>query len=180
MHLTWRDARLLPEETEYEILDGDLIALPFPGPNHRRIIGNLEAVLHRQIARMAWGKVFQRPSGVVLSKTMLVVPDLFLVRKNRLGIIHNGKALGAPDLMVEIVSNSGQEANAIRKRRLYASHGVREFWMLSLLRRTVDIFIWSELGYIKAKPPVAHECILSPLLPMLRIPLEKIFSGRVL
>jgi Uma2 family endonuclease len=176
VNFTWRDAHLLPEDNDYEILDGDLLALPFPDAYHRRIAGNLEAALRRQIGGMGWGEIFHRPCGVVLSKTTLVMPDLFLIRNSRLGIIHGGKALGAPDLMIEIVSNNSQEGVLRTKRRLYAHHGVREYWVLSLLARRVEVFIWSEVGYVMAKSQVASECTSSLQLPMLRIPLAKIFS----
>ena len=180
MHFTWHDAHLFPEDYYYEILDGDPHPVPFPDTYHRRIAGNLEAALRSQIGGMDWGEVFHRPCGVVLSRTTLVVPDLFLIQKNRLGIIHGGKVLGAPDLMIEIISIDRQEADLMAKRRLYARHGVREYWVLSLLARKVEVLIWSEIGYIKAKQQVATGCISSSQLPMLRIPLGKIFSDRII
>ncbi|MBP1608758.1 MAG: hypothetical protein H6Q04_993 [Acidobacteria bacterium] len=177
MHFTWHDAHLLPEDYEYEILDGNPHAIPFPDPYHRRITGSLEAALHSQICKMDWGRVFHRPCGVVLGKKTLVIPDLFLIRKSRLGIIRGGKALGAPDVIIEIVSSGGRELDLVTKRRLYARHGVLEYWIFSSLTRKVEVLIWSEVGYVKAKPQVTSECISSLLISMLRIPLGKIFSN---
>jgi len=179
MHFTWQDAHLLPEDHSYEILEGNLFAVPFPDTYHKRITRNLEAALHRQIGRLNWGEVFHSPCCVVLGKTTAVVPDLFLIRKTRLGIMDGGKALGAPDLIIEIVSNGRRETDLTAKRRLYARYNVQEYWILYPLARRVEILIWSEAGYIRAKPQVATECILSPLLPTLRIPLREVFSDHI-
>jgi len=176
---TWHDARLLPEDQNYEILDGVLLAVPSPDTLHRHVVRNLEAALRRQISRMDWGEVFHPPRGVVLSKTTLVLPDIFLLRKTRMGIIQGGKAIGAPDLIIEIVSNNSRVADLMAKRRLYAHHSIPEYWIVSPLARRVEVLIWSEVGYVMAKPRVATECILSPLLPMLRIPLREVFSDRI-
>jgi Uma2 family endonuclease len=172
---TWHDAHLLPEDQSYEILDGNLLAVPSPNIVHRHVIRNLEAALRRQISQMDWGEVFHSPPGVVLSKTTLVLPDIFLLRKTRMGIIQGGKALGAPDLIIEIATANGRVADLTAKRRLYAQHGIPEYWIVSPSARRVEVLIWSEVGYVRAKPRVATECILSPLLPMLRIPLGEIF-----
>jgi Uma2 family endonuclease len=176
---TWRDARLLPEDSTYEILDGDLLAHSFPDVDRKRIACNLDAALRSEIGKMGWGEVFRRPCGVVLSKTTLVLPDLFLIRKNRLGIIYGGNALGAPDLIIEIHSNDGQEADLATKRKLYSRYGVREYWILSVLTRRVEVLIWSEVGYIRTKQQVATGYISSPSLPILQISLGKIFSDHI-
>ena len=174
---TWRDAHILEGDNNYEILDGDLLPTSLPDVYHRRVADNLRLDLRRQINRLDWGKVYRHPYCIVLNKTTLVSPDLFLLHKSRLGIIQGRKALGAPEIVIEIDSEKSREEDLMTRRRLYARHGVREYWLLSPLTHRVEVLIWSEVGYIKINSQVASERIFSPLLPMLHISLAKIFSN---
>ncbi len=46
---------------------------------------------------------------------------------------------GAPDLIVEVTSVSSRERDRVRKRRVYARSGVREYWLVELSPRAITI-----------------------------------------
>jgi Uma2 family endonuclease len=59
----------------------------------------------------------------------------------------------APDWICEIVSPSNAAHDRVRKRRLYAEHGVAFYWLLDPLERTLEALrlepascAWMEIG----------------------------------
>lgn len=176
INFTWHDLQLLPQDQRYEILDGSLLTVSSPDSIHRGIVCNLEATLRHQMALMDWGAIFHTSWSVVLSKTTLVIPDIFAIRKARLGIIQGRRVLGAPDLIIEIDSKNNRAAELTAKRRIYARHGLREYWIVSPSIRRVEVLIWSEAGYVKTQQPSGNDRVFSPLLPMLQVHLTQIFQ----
>ena len=51
----------------------------------------------------------------------------------------NGYLLGAPDLVVEILSPSNTEAATTERERICLENGAREFWPVDLVRHTVRV-----------------------------------------
>jgi Uma2 family endonuclease len=49
--------------------------------------------------------------------------------------------IGAPDLIVEILSPSNPKHDCVTKFNLYEEHGVREYWIVDPRQKTVNIFL---------------------------------------
>jgi Uma2 family endonuclease len=47
--------------------------------------------------------------------------------------------MGAPDLVVEIISSGSLQRDRYEKRDLYAQFGVKEFWLADVANRSIDI-----------------------------------------
>ena len=67
--------------------------------------------------------------AVVLADTNVVEPDITFVSASRMDIVESDNIRGAPDLVVEIISPSNSERDVVRKRDIYARHGVGEYWI---------------------------------------------------
>ncbi len=77
------------------------------------------------------GEVFHAPCDVVLSNADVVQPDLLFVSHKRAHLLLGGaNVLGAPDLVVEILSTATAGRDQTLKRALYAKHGVQEYWLV--------------------------------------------------
>ena len=77
---------------------------------------------------------------MVLSKTDVVQPDLLFVSDERAHLLLGGdNVLGAPDLVVEILSPATAGRDRTLKRALYARHGVKEYWLVDPDARTVTV-----------------------------------------
>ncbi|MCL4177417.1 MAG: Uma2 family endonuclease [Verrucomicrobia bacterium] len=85
------------------------------------------------------GEVFFAPVDVVLDETNVVQPDLVYVSIAKAGILERRGIMGAPDLVVEIISLTSLCRDRYDKRELYVRFGVKEFWLADLANRYIEI-----------------------------------------
>ena len=137
---TYEDYQHTPEDQRFELLDGELTMVPAPNLRHQRIGTRLGALLHAFVQERDLGEVFHAPCDVVLSNTDVVQPDLLFVSEERAHLLLGGdNVLGAPDLVVGILSPSTAGRDRTLKRALYARHGVKEYWLVDPDARTVTV-----------------------------------------
>jgi len=117
---------------------------------------------------------------VVFSNLDVVVPDLVYVSNERSKIVTEKNLQGAPDLVVEILSESTRKTDEITKRKLYERFGVKEYWILDPVLDTAKVFHRGVKGFERpaALSVEANEALTSPLFPGLTIPLADIFASR--
>jgi len=172
---TYHDYLLLPEDKRYELVEGELFLVPAPNIPHQGISRELMAVLHRYVRDHDLGKIFYAPCDVVLSSENVVQPDLLFVAKERMSILTYANVQGAPDLAVEILSDSTAQRDLSVKRKLYAKYGVREYWIVDPESKSVEVLSWTETGY-RTEAVYPHTARLSsPLFPNLNLNLADIF-----
>lgn len=175
VRFNYRDYLLLPEDKRYEILDGELYVVAAPNIKHQRVSKKLEIALIRQVEEMGLGEILHAPCDVILSEENVVQPDILFIRKERLGIIGETNLAGAPDLVIEIVSAGTRGKDLEIKRKIYASFGVLEYWVVDPETATVEVLVWSEAGYVSSGLYSRSQRLASPLLPELNLSLSEIF-----
>ena len=121
------------------------------------------------------GQVLQAPCNVVFSRECIMQPDIFFVRKERSGLVGRMSLCGAPDLIVEILSRDTREKDLRIKRKIYSRFEVKEYWTVDPDCETIEVLLWSELGYASGGVYGKPDCLSSPALPKLRLPLRNIF-----
>ena len=80
------------------------------------------------------------------------VPDIFFVSKARLSIVKQTVVEGAPDLVVEVVSPESQSRDRRKKYQEYEKAGVREYWIIDPLSRTVEWYSLKGKKYVLIEP----------------------------
>lgn len=175
VRFTYNDYLLLPEDKRYEILDGDLYVVAAPGTKHQRISLNLEVALFQHVTAKGRGQILHAPCDVLLSAENVVQPDILFVGKERSGIIGEANLQGPPDLVIEILSPTTRSKDLELKRKTYARFGIQEYWILDPEAGTVEVLVWSEIGYVTAGVFGKSDCLSSPLFPELNLPLAEIF-----
>jgi Uma2 family endonuclease len=65
------------------------------------------------------------------------VPDICYIRKAKADIIGQDAIRGAPDIVIEILSESTQEVDRFTKRAEYGASGVLEYWVVDIPSRAV-------------------------------------------
>lgn len=176
VRFTYQDYQMLPEDKRFEILDGDLCMIASPNTRHQRISKRLLIELAQQIERKGLGEVFQAPFDVILSEENVVQPDILFVEKSRSVLIGEPNLRGTPDLVVEILSAGSRKKDSEVKRKIYARFGVREYWIVDPDAETIEVLLWSEIGYVTHRVFSKCDSLSSPLLPELRIKLSEIFE----
>lgn len=170
------DCLHLKQKSTCEILNGEMKALPFPSTKHQRILSKMAALLLYALENKGRGTVLSAPCSVMLSPWDIVRPDLLFIRKNRSGIIGEQMIMGSPDLVVEILGRNTLERDTREKRKIYADAGIAEYWIVDPETQSVEMLIWSELGFISAGVMYPGSSMPSLLLPDLHLPLSRIFN----
>jgi Uma2 family endonuclease len=176
VRFTYADYRNLPEESRYEIIDGDLQMSPSPTTAHQRIALRLADLLMRWARKTGTGEVFIAPCDVVLSETDVVQPDIFFVSKGRQSIIGEKAILGAPDLVVEVLSPATADRDRTAKAKLYARAGVAELWLVDPESRTIEILVNSPSGFARHGLANLGEIAKSATLDGLAVSADSIFG----
>ncbi len=139
---TWEDVLRMPDDgNRYEFIGGRLYVTGPPWVRHHRVSDRLRSALKRMLQAPGHGEVFYAPLLVEFPGTGdRVQPDIFFVSNERRGIIKETQILGAPDLVVEIVSSSTAHRDRGIKLDLYARRGVREYWIVDPDEDVVDVW----------------------------------------
>jgi Uma2 family endonuclease len=176
--LTYEDYLLFPEDGyRHELIDGEHFVTPAPSRKHQAVSLRLGYFLFDFLRRHPLGEVFQAPFEVVLSTSDVVQPDLVYVAHERAGILTERNAAGAPDLAVEILSESTRRNDETRKLRLYERCGVREYWLVDPADEAVKVYRRKGERLVLAArlSAAARDVLATPLLPGLGIALAEIF-----
>ena len=172
---TYEDYLNTPDDTRYELLDGELVMPPAPGEFHQSVSIQLGAKLFLFTSEHSLGRVYHAPFDVVLSDMDVVQPDLIFVSNERADIITPANIQGAPDLVVEILSPSTATRDKTFKRSLYARHGITEYWMVDLTEKTITVLRLGEHGFEVVDTYGEGETLTSPTLQGFTLNLDDIF-----
>ncbi len=173
---TFEDYLNISDDKRYELIEGELLMTPSPVPGHQRISGKLEFELRKFITENNLGEVFDAPCDVYLDKENVVQPDILFISKERLGIIGEKNIQGAPDIVIEIISESSAYRDLVQKKRLYARFGVKEYWIVIPEEESIEIYILMDNTYHLNKTYSKDDILESPCLKDLKIKLKEIFE----
>ena len=135
----------LPEEKRAELIDGQIYETEPPSILHQRISIALANKIADYIdSKKGNCKVFPAPLAVFLNNdnTTYVEPDISVICDNNK--IDDRGCNGAPDMAIEIVSKSSQHMDYLIKLFKYRTAGVREYWIVNPMKRTVLVYIFGE------------------------------------
>ncbi len=167
----------LPEGPPYfQLIDGELFMSPSPHFFHQEIILNIASLIREYLRKHPIGKVVVAPSDVEFDKDNIFQPDVFFISKERLGIVDNHGAKGAPDLVIEVISGSTGRLDLGPKKTIYAQKGVLEYWVVLPETREVEVYRLPESADRPALKLAEGETLTTPLLPGLELPLAEIFA----
>ena len=173
--LTYEDYRKTSDDQRYELLDGVLVVLPTPNIAHQRVLGDLLCELFDFLKDKELGEAFMRVA-VVLSNTNVVDPDITFVSAGRMDIIGIDDVQGAPDLVVEVISPSDPARDLVRKRVIYARHGVGEYWVVDPDARLIRVMALEGGGYRVTGEYGVGDKLTSPTLKGLALEVEDVFA----
>jgi Uma2 family endonuclease len=128
----------------YELIKGELIRMPPPGHIHGRVIMRIAGPLYQHVIANKLGFVYAAETGFLIHQNPDTVraPDAVFVEQRRVesaGEVE-GYWVGAPDLVVEVVSPSDSVGYVEDKVEQWIEAGSRLVWVISPKLRTVTVY----------------------------------------
>ncbi len=178
----WTSADLagFPDDgTRRELIAGALFISRRPHVYHQVASDGCVFALNAWSKRRHVGLAVSAP-GLIFSPEDDVVPDVVWVSTARLPhILSGGKLYAAPELAVEILSPGKRNVARDRevKRKLYSRYGVREYWIVDWVARTVEVYRRAGEQLALAATLLDGDTLISPLLPEFALPLAELFAA---
>lgn len=154
------------------------IAKMSPAPNtfHQEYSGNLHYYFKDYLKNKNC-KVFSAPIDVYLptkDKKSVVQPDIIVVCD--LTKIQIKGCVGAPDIVVEILSPGNSKKEMNDKYDLYEEAGVKEYWVVFPDEQVVQIYE-NLNGHFQSRKPLANgDKITTPILEGFELEVDEIFA----
>ena len=180
-YLTWQFSERV------ELIKGWLYKM---SPAPRRVHQKIEVILLNNFFNFletSKCEVYPAPFDVRLIKNKgqknqeintVVQPDICVICD--LEKLDDKGCIGAPDLIIEILSDSTAKKDYNEKFNLYEENGVKEYWIVNPASHTIEIFSlmddkYESLGLFNEKEGV--KTVDSKLFPELKIELKTIFES---
>lgn len=134
------DIEKLDEWDGAELIDGKIYMRPAPSRKHQYLISELLLEI-KLFIREKKGEchAYTSPFDVRLFKDekTIVQPDLFVICNK--DILTDKGCTGAPDWIIEVVSENNSSHDYIRKLMQYQKAGVREYWIVDPFQELVSV-----------------------------------------
>lgn len=158
---TYADVLEWNDDVRYELYSGIPMAMSSSSDVHQKISMELSFQLHSYLKGKKCQayyapfdvRLFEQGGDTPGDVDTVVQPDLMVVcdqsKVDRRGV-H-----GAPDLVIEILSDSTRRLDCMTKLGLYQQAGVREYWIVDPEMKIVLVYTLTEGRYYA---PVAYNC----------------------
>lgn len=188
---TYADYYRWPDDERWELIDGVAYNMsPAPGTRHQEISFLLSTEIGIFLKRKSC-KAFSAPFDVFLSDTedqeisdftTIVQPDISVIcNSDKIG---SRGCIGAPDLIIEILSPSTSSKDQNIKYHLYEKSGVLEYWIVDPGNEFIRIFHLGKEGVYDYGTLFSmydlrdkDTTVSSVVLPGFKIDLAELFPG---
>ena len=176
-YLTWNFKERL------EILKGKIFKMsPAPSRKHQEVLVELTGIFYNYFKKTPCN-VYVAPFDVRLKNfkkstsdqeiTTVFQPDICVIcDKEKLD---DRGCIGAPDLIIEILSPGNSKKEMDIKFDLYEENGVKEYWIVEPYQKSILIYTLQKDTYIGLKPIAEEGLVHSPLFPELSFNVADIF-----
>lgn len=149
-HFTYADYAEWPEYPRYELFNGEATEMSAPSIDHQEISMALSielgTFLKGKKCKLLASPVDVRINYKTRDNTVLQ-PDLIIVCDE--SKIENRKCcLGAPDMAIEILSESTRHIDMLKKFNIYLEAGVREYWIVSPEDKIITVHVLENNNYV--------------------------------
>jgi Uma2 family endonuclease len=180
---TYADYLLWKFEERLELIKGRIFRMSAPSRLHQKVATNLVRHLINHLHNSPC-EVYFAPFDVRLVRhdkatnkdvTTVVQPDICVIC-DRSKLDKRG-CLGAPDIMIEILSPGNSRKEMRDKYQAYQENGVKEYWIIHPGEKNVLVFrLNDEEIYYGLAPLVEGDILITPILPGLEIDVTDIFK----
>ncbi len=165
-----------------ELIKGKIFKMsPAPNPYHQQIAGDIHTSMNVFLKRKPC-KVYIAPFDVRLIRksaedkdiTTVLQPDICVICD--LSKIDKRGCVGAPDIVVEVLSPGNNVKELKNKYEVYEEAGVKEYWVVSPQNQTFLVYTLIENKFQPSPIKVAGDVITSQVLPGYSLDLTELFK----
>ncbi|MCA0365914.1 MAG: Uma2 family endonuclease [Bacteroidetes bacterium] len=176
---SYADYLLWKFEEKVELIKGKIFKMsPAPARKHQKVSWRLNFELGKYFSGNPC-EVYYAPFDVRLpsksNETVITVvqPDICVVCD--LTKLDDKGCVGAPDLVIEILSPGNTDKEMKFKFDLYEEAGVKEYWIVNPDDKWVSIYVLQNGRYVSHRPFISSDIIKSQIFEGLEFPAEDIF-----
>jgi len=170
-------------EERVELIKGRIFKMsPAPNPMHQLIVGDLHAVL-RNFLKKKQCKAFVAPFDVRLPRKSKEDKDIFTVLQPDVCVICDRAkwdtkgCIGAPDIVVEVLSPGNNAKELKNKFEAYEEAGVQEYWIVSPQDNTFLVNTLVDGRYVTSHPMTTGDIVTTSILPGFTLDLKELFDS---
>ncbi|HEV3344787.1 MAG TPA: Uma2 family endonuclease [Pirellulales bacterium] len=146
--LVWCD-----DETRAEWVDGEVIVMSPASIVHNRLTRFLLSLLQDYVQERGLGEAFGTDFSARLNSKRRRLPDVLFVASDRADRLHKNHFEGAPNLIIEVVSDDSVDRDWRVKYLEYQAAGVEEYWVIDPLYRRIEAYsLDSDKAYRSIEP----------------------------
>lgn len=172
-------------EERVELIRGRIFKMsPAQSRKHQQLVGAFYFDLRKFLSGHSCN-VYIAPFDVRLPRRSKDDKDIITVVQPDICVIcdttklDDRGCLGAPDIVVEILSPGNNAKELKNKYDIYQEAGVAEYWVVSPQDETFLKYTLENGKYVPARLMVAGDIVTSGVLPGLELHLEKIFEDNL-
>ena len=178
------EAYMAEEEiiARYDIINGERIYMAGATDEHQDCEGNLFVEFREFGKRTGVGKGRLAPRDILIRRSPLRTrqPDVYFISAERIALnpAPNDPAplIAAPELVVEIISDSETKKRFGAKMADYCAVGVEECWKVMRSTKTVEVLRLSASGPELVRVYGAGETVQSITFPGLTVAVDAVFA----
>jgi Uma2 family endonuclease len=123
-----------------QLIDGEAVISVPPIPKQQAIV--VETIfLFKTLAKTKGGSVYTSPIEVYLDNENIFEPDVLYIKPDSACKVEEKRLVGAPNLVVEVLSPSTAKFDRHQKYQAYEKHGVEEYWIIDPIHETLEVWI---------------------------------------
>ena len=181
-YLTYDDGT----DNRYELVDGELVMVPLPTADHSDVVDLLSKTFSLEIEKLGLNWIVKRDVGTYVGihpetgKERSRTPDLCVISQEQWNEVKANKKAAAvlktpPLLIVEVVSPGDKRTDYKEKESEYKKAGVREYWIIDLLKSKITVLSLVNGDYQKTEF-TNNQLITSGIFPELSLSAQKVLS----
>jgi Uma2 family endonuclease len=162
----------------YQLIEGELVTMAGPNDPHQVFTGRFYIQLTLQTDALDIGETRVAPYDVVIDEHNTFQPDVLFVSNERRHIFSddNHGINGAPDVVVEVLSDSTRRHDLEVKLPVYARNGVSEMLAVDLNAESITKYLGDGQSMGLATVYGPDDILTSDAMPGVAIDLGPIFA----
>lgn len=170
-----------------ELIDGKVFKMsPAPSPLHQEISGGIFYSIYHHLKNKPC-KVYAAPFDVRFPTRSKADNDIFTVLQPDICVICDTSkidrrgCIGAPDIVIEILSPGNNKTELVNKYKVYEEFGIKEYWVVSPGEKTLLKYILDGEGkYCASRFFTLSEKVYSGVLPGFELDLDEVFGDKII